>query len=156
MRLNKPNKLCYCASLRAPLRHSRIRPRPLQSCVWTSSHQQHSAHPFMRALDTDVEAEEGVSRSFCLSFSLSQFSHLNINPYIRGSLLTPRHPACVTFLLGFFKRSVARDVKPPGEPSAGGALSEGAHRHRAESTESDPNPAIPDRHTRAPVGGSSG
>lgn len=114
----------------------------------------------MRALDTDVEAEAGVSRSFCLSLSLS----LSVQPFkyqpVHSGVLKPRRPAWIASLLGFFKRSVARephqDVKPPGEPSAGGALSEGAHRHSAESTESDPNPAIPDRHTRAPAGGSSG
>jgi len=38
----------------------------------------------MRALDTDVEAEEGVSRSYRLSFSLSQFSHLNRTHTSRG------------------------------------------------------------------------
>ncbi len=94
------------------------------------------------------------SLSLALSLSVQPFKYQPVQ-LVRGTdTKTPRLDR-INFS-AFSRGALHRDVEPPGEPSAGGALSEGAHRHRAEPTGSDPNPAIPDRHTRAPAGGSSG
>lgn len=90
----------------------------------------------------------GLSLFRSLSLSVQPFKHQPVQP-VRGTDTNATPPG------QHHSSALHRDVEPPGEPSAGGALFEGAYRHRAEPAEPDTNAEISDRHTRAPAGGSS-